>query len=150
MPSLKIPIASDHAGFPLKQRLLEEFSNDQGIELVDLGPMNDDRVDYPDFANLVAQKVAHGVHHLGVLVCGSGQGMAIRANRYPEVRAALCWSPEVAQLSRAHNNANILCMGSRLIDHDLAIETFRTFLSTEFEGGRHEGRVAKLSSPLEE
>ncbi len=141
----KFYIAADHAGFDLKQHLIKSFPE---LKIEDLGTHNPDRVDYPDFADRVASKIESDPNAVGILVCGSGQGMAIRANRYPKVRAALCWSEEVAQLSREHNNANILCVGSRFTAPALAELILKKFLSTEFEGGRHSGRVDKLSGKL--
>lgn len=141
----KLLIASDHGGFHLKKYLIEQRPD---IEWIDLGPASDDRVDYPDFADLVAGRVNAG-EDMGVLVCGSGQGMAIRANKYPQVRAALCWNEELAQLSRGHNNANILCLGERVIEKDMALKILDVFLSSEFEGGRHSDRVQKISQPVE-
>ncbi len=140
----KFYIAADHAGYELKQHLINKFPE---LKIEDLGTHNPDRVDYPDFADRVAIKIESDSNAVGILVCGSGQGMAIRANRYPKVRAALCWSEEVAQLSREHNNANILCLGSRFTAPALAELILKKFLSTEFEGGRHTGRVDKLGRP---
>ena len=147
-----VVIASDHAGFPLKKRFIEKFKD---IEWVDLGPENENSVDYPDFAEKLTRYLSekgvpapnsNEIPPLGVLICGSGQGMAMKANRDPRIRAALCWSPEVATLARAHNNANVLCLGARVLDHDLCEKILSQFLSTPFEGGRHAGRVQKLSS----
>jgi ribose 5-phosphate isomerase B len=144
-PSQKpsVLIASDHAGFELKQQMIREITN---VNWVDLGPADAGRVDYPDFADrlssLVSQKGG-----MGVLICGSGQGMAIRANRHPKVRAALAWNEESALLARQHNDANILCLGARLILPDLAKKLFEIFITTPFEGGRHEDRVKKLDLP---
>jgi ribose 5-phosphate isomerase B len=158
---MKILIASDHAGFSFKQELIQHFSEDVAfqkslgsLEFVDLGPLSEERCDYPDFADKVAKEVlknnstSNENKTLGVLICGSGQGMAMRANKYPGVRAALCWSVESAQLSRAHNDANILCLGARLLDKQLAYEIFQTFLHTPFEGDRHAARVKKISNPI--
>ena len=133
-------IASDHAGFDLKQFLLKSHPT---LPWKDLGPETDDRVDYPDFAAKLTE-VLNPETDMGVLVCGSGQGMAIKANRNPKIRAALCWTEQIAELSRAHNNANVLCMGSRVLKHELCSEILKTFLSTPFEGGRHADRVNKL------
>ena len=140
MDTDKLFIASDHGGFLLKTELLKRFPD---LPWEDLGPSSDDRVDYPDFADLVASKVNDGAR--GVLVCGSGQGMAMRANKYPGVRAALCWSVEVAELARGHNNCNLLCLGERVMDWDECEKILKVFLEKEFEGGRHEDRVAKIS-----
>jgi ribose 5-phosphate isomerase B len=141
---MKVYIASDHAGFSRKQELISSMKN---MEFVDLGPGSDDRVDYPDFANKVCEKVlSEGTP--GILICGSGQGMAMRANKFKGIRAALCWSTEVAQLSRQHNDANILCLGARLIDLKATEDIVQAFFNTAFEGGRHQGRVEKISSPI--
>lgn len=151
---MQVHIASDHAGFELKEKL--KSLNSQ-IIWIDHGPSSSERVDYPDFADLVAKKIEEGDGNLnnsqssevrGVLICGSGQGMSIRANRYPHVRAALCWNQESARLSRAHNNANILCLGARLINETTAQEILTVFLNSEFEGGRHLDRVKKLGRPI--
>lgn len=140
----KIFLASDHAGLELKNLIKKHFPK---FEIEDLGTFNEDSVDYPDFADLVAQKLSHHPSYYGLLVCGSGQGMAIRANRYPHIRAALCWNGETAKLARAHNNANVLCLGGRMLEAEAAFEIIKTFLETGFEGGRHERRVGKLSQP---
>jgi ribose 5-phosphate isomerase B len=138
---MKIFIASDHAGFELKKKIIQSFPS---FEWVDLGPNNPDRVDYPDFADKVSKLVNKGEGR-GVLICGSGQGMAMRANKYPLVRAALCWSVEVTRLARHHNDANIICLGERVTPYDLAVEMVKVFFATDFEGGRHADRVKKIS-----
>ncbi len=154
---MKILIASDHAGFQLKRELLKtERIHNQTVEWVDLGPLSEQSVDYPDYADLVAQKINAlkwddqkdilESQVLGVLVCGSGQGMCMRANKYPHVRAALCFNQESSELSRAHNNANILCLGARMTPVELALSILQVFVKTPFEGGRHSLRVNKLSS----
>ena len=140
-------IASDHAGFSVKSSVFEKAST-LGWKVEDLGPSNDERVDYPDFADQVCTKVINTPESFGVLICGSGQGMAMRANKYPKIRAALCWTPESAELSRQHNNANILCLGGRLIEKDSLLKILETFLTVEFEGGRHQARVEKISKEL--
>ena len=137
-----IYIASDHAGFELKTYILQ---NRKDLPWIDLGPTSDARVDYPDFADALAARMSD--KDIGVLICGSGQGMAMRANRYPKIRAALCYNSESTQLSRQHNDANVLCLGARLIPKDLALSIFDTFLHTPFEGGRHFDRVKKLGLP---
>lgn len=161
---LKIYIASDHAGVERKSELLQELRSNSFLptlqrEIHDLGPQSSDSVDYPDFADQVCKKI-HSFSivqnqseksfptSVGILICGSGQGMAMRANKYPHIRAALCWSIEVARLAREHNDANILCLGSRLFDLELSSQMTEAFLSTPFAGGRHAGRVAKVSSPI--
>lgn len=139
----KIYIACDHAGLELKNNLIK---NNPEIKFEDLGTNSDESVDYPDFADNVAERVAKDKDSYGVLVCGSGQGMAMRANKYQNVRAALCWSDEVAKLARLHNNANVLVFGGRLTEHTLANTMLKTFFATEFEGGRHSRRVDKMGS----
>ncbi len=154
---MKIFIASDHAGFLLKQELLKHKTiNNLQIEWIDLGPNTEQSVDYPDFADLVAQKInslgrtpqqdSLEAKILGVLICGSGQGMSIRANKYPHVRAALCLNTEMSELARAHNNANVLCLGARTTNEQIALQMLQVFVKTPFEGGRHANRVSKLSS----
>ena len=138
-----IAIASDHAGFHLKEVLGGELLK-LGYGVLDLGPENDESVDYPDFAQALAQSLSEGQATRGVLVCGSGIGMSIAANRHPGIRAALCQNAEAARLARQHNDANVLALGERMIGEEAAKECLRVFLSTEFEGGRHARRVAKL------
>lgn len=137
----KLVIASDHAGYHLKSSIKERFTD---IEWVDLGTDTEDSVDYPDFGRAMGQAITDGVAEQGVLICGSGIGISIAANRFLAVRAALCTSAEMAGLSRQHNNANVLVMGERIIDQDTAFACVETFLNTEFEGGRHQRRVKKL------
>lgn len=140
----QVLIASDHAGFALKERLKKNLAD---INWLDLGPANDDRVDYPDYADLVAKRIQLSPEGKGILICGSGQGMSIRANRYLKVRAALAWSEESAKLSREHNDANILSLGARLLAPEVAEKIVHVFLQTEFAGGRHGERVQKLDRP---
>jgi ribose 5-phosphate isomerase B len=138
-----IAIGSDHAGFELKQHLLEKLRA-QLREVKDFGTFSAEKVDYPDFAHPVAEAVGTGLFEVGILVCGSGQGVCISANRHPNVRAALCWTPEVAELARRHNDANILCLPARFTDHKTAVEMVAAFFNHEFEGGRHATRVGKI------
>lgn len=138
-------IASDHAGFDLKERLIKARPD---IDWIDKGPSDTARVDYPDFADRVAREVVRD-GKVGVLVCGSGQGMAIRANKYRGIRAALVYSDETAILSRQHNDANVLCLGARLSSHSAAEHWLELFLTTKFEGGRHADRVKKLGLEAE-
>ncbi|MAG23153.1 MAG: ribose 5-phosphate isomerase B [Alphaproteobacteria bacterium] len=138
-----VAIASDHAGYEMKTALKEEISS-LGYGVLDLGTDSPDSVDYPDFAHALAEAVTQGKAGQGVLVCGSGIGVSITANRHPGIRAALCHNAETARLSRQHNNANVLAMGERIIGVDVARECLRAFLETEFEGGRHARRVAKM------
>jgi ribose 5-phosphate isomerase B len=141
--SAPLLIASDHAGFELKERLKKALSRLQ-VPFEDLGTTSTDSVDYPDYARKVAEAVSQGKAERGLLVCGSGQGMAMTANRYPRVRAAVAVDEEMARLSREHNDANVLALGGRLIDHDRAESILKTWLETPFAGGRHEGRVKKI------
>lgn len=145
MPSETIVIAADHGGVVLKD-LLSADLRARGLEVLDLGTNSGDSVDYPDYAQLVADAIRTGRAARGVLVCGSGIGMSIAANRYPEVRAALVHDNLSARLSRQHNDANVICLGERLIGSEVARDCLAAFLDTPFEGGRHERRVAKLSS----
>lgn len=143
-----IPIASDHAGYKAKQITLE-LLEEMGHEPVDFGTHSDESTDYPDYAILVAKKVDQGEYPLGILICGSGQGMCMTANKYPGVRAALVYNPNVAALSRRHNNANILCMPGRELDRNQIQKILASWFEAEFEGGRHERRVNKIHSLTE-
>ncbi len=140
---MRIGLGADHAGFALKEeirRALEAL----GLQVEDVGTYSADSVDYPDFAERVARGVASGRFDRGILVCGTGIGMAIAANKVPGVRAATVTDVEMARLSRAHNDANILALGGRLLDHTRALEIVRTFLDTPFAGDRHQRRVDKI------
>ena len=139
---LKIAIGADHAGFDYKQALLETL---QASELKDFGTYSSSSADYPDFAHPVALAVENGGFDLGVLVCGSANGVAITANKHQGIRAAICWNQELAELARKHNNANILCIPARFIDIDEAKKIVAVFLNTDFEGGRHATRVGKIA-----
>jgi ribose 5-phosphate isomerase B len=141
-----VAIGSDHAGRVLREALMPEIEA-LGHEVLDFGTRTIDSVDYPDFGYQVARAISSGAAWRGVLVCGSGIGMSIAANRYPKVRAALCSFGQMARLARQHNDANILCLGERLTGVDVARDILREFLTTEFEGGRHGRRVDKLSEP---
>lgn len=143
MAKQKVLIASDHAGYKLKEFLKASFA--QQYKFIDLGTNATKSVDYPDFGSRLAAEIAKKTAEIGVLVCGSGIGISIAANREPKVRAALCYNEEAAELSRKHNNANVLCLGARMTNEKEALKTFKKFFSTEFEGGRHEIRVEKLS-----
>jgi len=140
---MKVVIASDHAGFELKEQIKKQFSGKYEFE--DLGTYSDESVDYPDFAHPLAEKVAQDSSLFGVLICGTGNGMIMTANKHANVRAGLCWCPEIAALARQHNNANVLVMPARFISADTAFSIFTTFFSTDFEGGRHERRVGKIN-----
>jgi len=138
----QIFIASDHAGYNLKKSIISKFSKTNKI--TDLGTNSKDAVDYPDFAKKLSKKVASTKGSFGILVCGSGMGMAITANRTKNIRAALCYSKKNTKLSRLHNNANIITLGERLIDKNKAFNLIKIFLSTNFDGGRHLRRIKKM------
>lgn len=138
-----VAIANDHAGFALKVALLEQVRA-LGFSPLDLGTDSPDSVDYPDYGKLIGETVASHKAQYGVAICGSGIGISIAANRIPGARAALCYTTETAALARQHNDANILALGARLIGEDDARKVLKTFLTTTFEGGRHEDRVKKL------
>lgn len=140
---MKISIASDHAGFEQKQ-ILRDYLESAGHEVADRGPDSDDRVDYPDFAALVARDVAQGDADFGVLVCGTGIGMAVAANKVHGIRAVNCINVQFAQLAREHNDANIVTLSGRFVDAEENERILDAFLSTEFGGGRHAGRVQKI------
>ena len=139
---MKIFIASDHAGFNLKKYIVLKLSKSNKV--IDLGPKTDLSVDYPIFAKKLSKKVASNKLSFGILICGSGMGMSMAANRTRNARAALCYSKKNTKLSRLHNNANIITLGERLIDKNKAISLIKIFLSTKFEGGRHLRRVRKM------
>ncbi len=141
---LTIAIGSDHAGFSLKS-VLAGALREGGHAVLDLGPDAGGRVDYPDYAHAVCRAVESGQARFGVLVCATGIGMSIAANRHPGIRCAVASEPVTATLTRAHNNANVLAMGGRLIGEDMALAILRAFLATTYEGGRHEARLAKLA-----
>lgn len=140
---MRISIASDHAGFEQKQALVG-YLEDEGYETLDRGPASDDRVDYPDFAVLVADDVVGGAADLGILVCGTGIGMCISANKVDGIRAANCVQPELATLAREHNDANVLALSGRFVDLEANEAIVDAFLNASFAGGRHAGRVSKI------
>ena len=143
-----IPIASDHAGFELKQKLVTALTS-LGYSPDDMGPhAQTSGDDYPDFAHPLATRVGNGEVQRGILLCGSGVGMDIAANRHPHVRAALAWEPEIGELSRRHNNSNVLVLPARYMSDDEAVETMKRWLTTDFEGGRHERRVEKIETTV--
>jgi len=139
----KVCIASDHAGFKLKESI-KNFLINKNISTIDLGPMNDNSVDYPDYAKKVSNRVKSKRSDVGILVCGSGTGMAISANKTKKIRAAVCYNLKSTRLSRQHNNANIIAIGSRLTKKNTALQLVSIFLETKFEGGRHLKRVKKI------
>lgn len=139
---MKIAIGNDHAGTSLKNKVLSTFSDH---EYSNFGTNTDDSVDYPDHVHPVAEMVQSGEADLGILICGSGNGVCMTANKHKDIRAALCWNIDLARLAREHNNANIICIPARFVSEDLALEMIHTFLNTEFEGGRHARRVDKIN-----
>ena len=139
----KIFISSDHAGFGLKEDIKKHLKNKK-LNFKDLGPFNDDSVDYPDYAHKLAKKVKVSKNNVGILVCGSGTGMAISANKIKTIRAAVCYNLRSTRLSRQHNNANIIALGSRLTNKKLSLKLVNVFLKTKFEGGRHTKRIRRI------
>ncbi|MDQ0475910.1 MULTISPECIES: ribose 5-phosphate isomerase B [Chryseobacterium] len=140
----KIAIACDHAGFEYKEIIKKHLEG--RFEVEDFGTYSPDSVDYPDFVHPAADSIEQGRNELGILICGSGQGVSITANKHQKIRCALCWMPELAALARQHNNANMIALPSRFIGSHLAIDIVDTFLNTPFEGGRHQNRVEKIST----
>ncbi len=139
-----IPIGADHAGFQTKQVLIEYLMS-LGHEVKDYGCFSEASIDYPDYAHPVAQHIESNPGTLGILLCGSGNGISMTANKHQDIRCALCWTTEIAELARLHNDANIIALPARFITEDQAKEMVACFLSTAFEGGRHATRVAKIS-----
>lgn len=143
MEKLKIAVASDHAGFEQKQAVLK-FLQEQGIEFKDFGAFSTESSDYPDFAHPLSNAVSDGEFDKGITLCGSGNGINMTANKHQGIRSALCWMPEIARLARLHNDANICSLPARFITDEEAIQIVKTFLSTDFEGGRHIARINKI------
>jgi len=141
---MKLAIGCDHGGFELKEEVLKFIKTVANIQVSDFGPASGESVDYPDFGAKVSAAVANGMMDRGILICGTGIGMSIVANRYPKVRAALCHDHFTAQMSREHNDANILVMGERVIGKGVALEIVKTWLETDFAGGRHQKRLDKI------
>ena len=142
-----IAIACDHAGFELKEAVKAFLTENQYI-VKDYGTNSPDSVDYPDMVHPLGRDINDGVFKRGIVICGTGNGVQMTVNKYPNVRCALCWIPEIAKLARQHNNANILSMPARFIDKDTAIQIVNEYLNTDFEGGRHERRVEKINHTL--
>lgn len=140
---MKIVIGSDHAGFSLKEFIKEHFRN--SFEFEDVGTFSENSVDYPDFAHQLATLISNGTYEKAILMCGSGNGVAMSANKHPNVRAALCWNDEIAQLARLHNDANVLVLPARYLDHEQTEKIVTIFFNTLFEGGRHTNRVNKIN-----
>lgn len=143
----KICIGSDHAGYRIKASLVHYLS-DKGYELNDAGTYSDSAIDYPSVAHKVAMSLGGRAREIGILVCGSGQGVSMTANKYQHIRAALCWNPEIAQMAREHNNANIICLPGKYLGEEEASQIVETFLKTEFQGGRHLRRIQGIVSGL--
>lgn len=142
-----IAIACDHAGFELKEAVKAFLTENQYI-VKDYGTYSTDSVDYPDMVHPLGRDINNGVFERGIVICGTGNGVQMTVNKYPNVRCALCWIPEIAKLARQHNNANILSMPARFIDKDTAIQIVKEYLNTDFEGGRHLRRVEKINQTL--
>jgi ribose 5-phosphate isomerase B len=143
MSKIIIPIGADHAGFNLKEKVIK-YLTDKGFEIKDFGCYSEDSIDYPDFGHPVASMVEENIGMKGILICGSGNGINMTANKHQGVRSALCWNKEIAELARLHNNANIIALPARFISDLEAIEMIDVFFNTEFEGGRHQLRVDKI------
>lgn len=139
----KIVIASDHAGFELKQIIINELKQ-LGFDVDDKGCFSNDSVDYPDFAHKAAEEVDKGIVKRGIVICGSGNGVNMTANKYQKVRSALCWNEEIARLARLHNDANVIALPARFISTEEALKCLHAFINTAFEGGRHISRINKI------
>lgn len=143
-----IPVACDHAGFELKKEVIKQLTS-IGFEVKDFGTYSSESCDYPDFAHLVGSAVNNGTYGRGIVLCGSGNGVQMTVNKYPNVRCALCWNVEIAHLARQHNDANILSLPARFITTDSALSIVKEFIETPFEGGRHQRRVEKISKLID-
>lgn len=139
-----ISIGSDHAGYELKARLIKYLQENNSVKVLDKGCYSAERADYPDYGHAVATSVISAESELGILMCGSGNGIAMSANKHRGIRAALCWNSEIATLARQHNNANVLVLPARYISEEEAIKCILSFLSENFEGGRHQARIEKI------
>lgn len=143
MSNVVIPIGADHAGFSLKEKVIEHLKK-RGYEIKDFGCFSEESIDYPDFGHPVASMVEDNIGMKGILICGSGNGINMTANKHQGIRSALCWKKETAELARLHNDANIIALPARFISEEEALEMIDVFLTTEFEGGRHQLRVNKI------
>lgn len=141
---MKLAIGGDHAGFQLKKVFIETLTK-QGHQVKDFGPFSDSSCDYPDYAHPLAKAVEAKEFDFGILICGSGNGVNMVANKYQGIRSALCWGVELAEMARLHNNANVLAVPARYVSEEVALQILSTFLNTAFEGGRHENRVNKIA-----
>lgn len=140
---MNFTLGSDHAGYQLKEKI-KEVLREKNIAFEDKGPFSEESVDYPDFGHKVAESVQNEESNFGIAICGSGNGINMTVNKYPKVRGALCWSKEICELARQHNNANVLSIPARFISENLALEIVEAFIKTDFEGGRHERRINKI------
>ena len=143
-----MPIASDHAGFELKEKV-KEYLVEKGYEIKDFGTFSPESVDYPDYAHLIGSAINKGQYPCGIVICGSGNGVQMTVNKYANVRCALCWNEEIAQLARQHNDANMMALPARFIPTETALHLVDIFLTTPFEGGRHQRRVEKINKCLD-
>ena len=139
-----IPIGADHAGFKLKKSIIKHL-NEKGFETKDFGCYSEESIDYPDYAHPVAEMVENDSNLLGILICGSGNGISMTANKHQNIRSAICWNVEIAKLAREHNNANIITLPARFISEEEALKMIDMFFETDFEGGRHQRRVDKIA-----
>lgn len=143
-----IPMACDHAGYELKEMVKNHLA-EMGLEVKDFGTNSSDSVDYPDYAHQVGRVINNGEYRRGIVICGSGNGVQMTVNKYPNVRCALCWTPEIAQLGRQHNDCNVVSIPARFIPQEVALQIVDAFINTEFEGGRHQRRVEKINKLLQ-
>ena len=141
---MNIAIGADHAGYEVK-RVIIAFLKEKGHQIEDFGCYSKESIDYPDYAHPVCESIEKGINKYGVLICGSGNGISMAANKHPGIRAALSWNPEIAELGRLHNNANIVSIPARFVSEESALKIVEVFFSTEFEGGRHQTRVDKIA-----
>ncbi len=142
---MKIAIGADHAGFELKEKVKKQLE-ESGMQVKDFGAYSEESVDYPDFGHPVATDVETGMADLGIVICGSGNGINMTVNKHKAIRSALCWTVELAELARQHNNANVLALAARFVDEEVNMKIVDAFIKTEFEGGRHERRVNKIGA----
>ena len=140
---MNFTLGSDHAGYQLKEKI-KEVLREKNIAFEDKGPFSEESVDYPDFGHKVAESVQNEESNFGIAICGSGNGINMTVNKYPKVRGALCWTKQICELARQHNNANVLSIPARFISEKLALEIVEAFIKTDFEGGRHERRINKI------
>lgn len=141
--TLKLSIGGDHAGYEYKT-IIKEYLTNLGHSVIDFGTHSADSVDYPDYVHPLAKVIGNQDRDFGILICGSANGVAMTANKYQAVRAAICWQTDIAKLARQHNNANVICLPARFVDVETAIDMVTTFINTDFEGGRHQRRVSKI------